>query len=107
MYSTYDEIVIVKLLTDITNTFQSSVFIVPHQAVDCCVQILKQENSQLKNRSELVTQCSTGPQVFINCAGFIRIDTNAFTDTSALTHTLIYMYNMYCIHQIHIRGLEG
>ncbi|CAI8018492.1 Transcription elongation factor SPT6 [Geodia barretti] len=45
------------------------------------LKILKQENSQLKNRSELVTQCSTGPQVFINCAGFIRIDTNAFTDT--------------------------
>ena len=44
------------------------------------VQILKQENSQLKNRSELVTQCSTGPQVFINCAGFIRIDTSAFND---------------------------
>ena len=54
----------------------------------CCVQILKQENSQLKNRSELVTQCSTGPQVFINCAGFIRIDTNAFTDTLVLMHGL-------------------
>lgn len=45
------------------------------------MKILKQENSQLQNRSQLVTQCSIGPQVFINCAGFLRIKTHLFTDT--------------------------
>lgn len=44
------------------------------------LKILKQENAQLQNRSQLVTQCSIGPQVFINCAGFIRINTTAFSE---------------------------
>jgi len=40
------------------------------------LQILKQETSRLESRSQLVTVCSLGPKVFMNCAGFIRI-TNA------------------------------
>lgn len=40
-------------------------------------QILKQNNSRLENRTQLVTMCHMGPKVFINCAGFIKIDTNA------------------------------
>ena len=43
-------------------------------------QILKQNNSRLENRTQLVTMCNMGPKVFINCAGFIRIDTTALGD---------------------------
>ena len=71
------------LLASISSGFNFYMLLtsLPHTCT-CIIlsQILKQENSQLQNRSQLVTQCSTGPQVFINCAGFIRIDTNAFSD---------------------------
>ena len=32
---------------------------------------------RLENRQQLVTSCHMGPKVFINCAGFIKIDTSA------------------------------
>ena len=35
----------------------------------------------LQNRSQLVTQCSIGPQVFINMAGFLRVNTAAYKET--------------------------
>ena len=44
------------------------------------VQILKQENAQLENRSQLVMQCSFGPHLFINCVGFIKIDNSNVSD---------------------------
>ena len=44
------------------------------------LQILKQEMFILQNRSQLVTQCSIGPQVFINSAGFLRINTAAYKE---------------------------
>ena len=46
--------------------------------VNVFLQILRQENIQLQNRSQLVTQCSIGPQVFINCAGFVKILSTTF-----------------------------
>ena len=36
----------------------------------------------MENRSQLVTVCGLGPQVFLNCAGFIKIDTAAISDTT-------------------------
>lgn len=45
-----------------------------------CVQILKQNNTRLENRTQLVTMCHMGPKVFINCAGFIKIDTASLGD---------------------------
>ncbi|ESO97932.1 hypothetical protein LOTGIDRAFT_103494 [Lottia gigantea] len=48
------------------------------------IKILKQNNSRLENRTQLVSLCHMGPKVFINCAGFIKIDTNSLghsTDT--------------------------
>ncbi|CAK9298521.1 unnamed protein product [Gordionus sp. m RMFG-2023] len=33
----------------------------------------------LQNRTQLVTMCSMGPKVFVNCAGFIKIDTTALS----------------------------
>lgn len=54
-------------------------------------QILKQNNNRLENRTQLVTMCHMGPKVFINCAGFIKIDTASLGDRSVscedLRHT--------------------
>ena len=44
------------------------------------LQILKQNNTRLENRTQLVTICHMGPKVFINCAGFIKIDTASLGD---------------------------
>lgn len=44
------------------------------------IKILKQTNQRLENRTQLVTTCHMGPKVFINCAGFTKIDTNALGD---------------------------
>ncbi|KAH9503861.1 Transcription elongation factor SPT6 [Bulinus truncatus] len=46
------------------------------------IKTLKQNNSRLENRTQLVSICDMGPKVFINCAGFIMIDTNQLGDTS-------------------------
>uniref|UniRef100_UPI00358E2347 transcription elongation factor SPT6 isoform X2 n=1 Tax=Myxine glutinosa TaxID=7769 RepID=UPI00358E2347 len=46
------------------------------------IKILKQNNQRLENRTQLVTTCHMGPTVFINCAGFIRIDTAALGDST-------------------------
>lgn len=44
------------------------------------IKLLKQTNRRLENRTMLVTHCHMGPKVFMNCAGFIKIDTNALGD---------------------------
>ena len=44
------------------------------------IQTLRQSSSRLENRTHLVTQYRMGPKVFINCAGFIKIDTNSISD---------------------------
>lgn len=46
------------------------------------VKILKQTNQRLENRTQLVTACHMGPRVFINCSGFIKIDTNSLGDST-------------------------
>ena len=46
------------------------------------LKILKQSNQRLENRTQLVTVCHMGPKVFINCAGFIKIDTNSLGDST-------------------------
>uniref|UniRef100_A0A8C5G0Y5 Transcription elongation factor spt6 n=1 Tax=Gouania willdenowi TaxID=441366 RepID=A0A8C5G0Y5_GOUWI len=46
------------------------------------VKILKQNNTRLENRTQLVTMCHMGPKVFINCAGFIKIDTASLGDST-------------------------
>uniref|UniRef100_A0A674NP27 SPT6 homolog, histone chaperone and transcription elongation factor n=1 Tax=Takifugu rubripes TaxID=31033 RepID=A0A674NP27_TAKRU len=45
------------------------------------LKILKQNNNRLENRTQLVTMCHMGPKVFINCAGFIKIDTASLGDS--------------------------
>uniref|UniRef100_A0A1B0BJV8 Transcription elongation factor SPT6 n=1 Tax=Glossina palpalis gambiensis TaxID=67801 RepID=A0A1B0BJV8_9MUSC len=46
------------------------------------VKILKQSNQRLENRTQLVTLCHLGPKVFINCSGFIKIDTSSLGDST-------------------------
>lgn len=46
------------------------------------LKILKQTNQRLENRTQLVTSCHMGPKVFINCSGFIKIDTNSLGDST-------------------------
>uniref|UniRef100_A0ABD2WU03 Transcription elongation factor SPT6 n=1 Tax=Trichogramma kaykai TaxID=54128 RepID=A0ABD2WU03_9HYME len=46
------------------------------------IKMLKQTNQRLENRTQLVTSCHMGPKVFVNCAGFIRIDTNSLGDST-------------------------
>nr|XP_014354517.1 PREDICTED: transcription elongation factor SPT6 isoform X2 [Latimeria chalumnae] len=46
------------------------------------LKILKQNNTRLENRTQLVTMCHMGPKVFINCAGFIKIDTTSLGDST-------------------------
>ncbi|XP_010894715.3 transcription elongation factor SPT6 [Esox lucius] len=46
------------------------------------LRVLKQNNTRLENRTQLVTMCHMGPKVFINCAGFIKIDTASLGDST-------------------------
>lgn len=46
------------------------------------IKLLKQTNQRLENRTQLVTNCHMGPKVFINSAGFIKIDTNSLGDST-------------------------
>lgn len=46
------------------------------------IKMLKQTNQRLENRTQLVTACHMGPKVFMNCAGFIKIDTNSLGDST-------------------------
>ena len=43
---------------------------------------------RLENRQQLVTSCHMGPKVFINCAGFIKIDTTALGDSEVYVEVL-------------------
>jgi len=45
-------------------------------------------NPRLENRQQLVTSCHMGPKVFINCAGFVKIDTSALGDSEQYIEVL-------------------
>lgn len=59
-----------------------------HVFLSLLIQILKQNNTRLENRTQLVTMCHMGPKVFINCAGFIKIDTASLGDRLVDTRLL-------------------
>ncbi|XP_065055474.1 transcription elongation factor SPT6-like isoform X4 [Rhopilema esculentum] len=44
------------------------------------IKKLKTQTTRLENRSQLVLTYGMGPQVFLNCAGFIKIDTSSIGD---------------------------
>ncbi|XP_018496136.1 LOW QUALITY PROTEIN: transcription elongation factor SPT6-like, partial [Galendromus occidentalis] len=54
------------------------------------IKTLKQSHSKLDSRTSLVTTLKLGPKVFLNCAGFIRIESGSFLDnnTSAYAEML-------------------
>ena len=45
------------------------------------LKILKQ-NTRLESQTQLVTMCHMGPKVFMNCAGFLKIDTASLGDST-------------------------
>lgn len=53
----------------------------PRKAQALIKVLKKQVDQKLENRAQLVTICNLGPKVFINCAGFIKIDTCTLKDT--------------------------
>ncbi|XP_023245993.1 transcription elongation factor SPT6 isoform X2 [Copidosoma floridanum] len=46
------------------------------------MKLLKQTNQRLENRSQLVTLHHMGPKIYINCAGFVKVDTNSLGDST-------------------------
>ena len=42
------------------------------------LQFLSRRNKKLVNRTQLVTELKMGPKLFVNCAGFIKIDVRSF-----------------------------
>ena len=45
-------------------------------------------SQRLENRNQLVLQCHMGPNIYVNCAGFIRIDTAALGDSDTYVEVL-------------------
>ena len=46
----------------------------------------KQQTALLENRTQLIQNCNIGKIVFINCAGFIKIDTTSLADLGTDTY---------------------
>lgn len=62
------------------------------------MQILKQNNTRLENRTQLVTMCHMGPKVFINCAGFIKIDTASLGDRLVPCRDVLHIQTFHIWH---------
>ena len=56
---------------------------------------LKRTNQRLENRTQLITSLHMGPTVFMNCAGFIKIDTDSLDDC---TETYVEVLDSTRIH---------
>ncbi|CAL8137322.1 unnamed protein product [Orchesella dallaii] len=65
----------------ISNLVQFTCGLGPRKAT-ALLKILKQNNQRLENRTQLITTCHMGPKIFINCSGFIKIDTNSLGDST-------------------------
>ncbi|KAH8266384.1 hypothetical protein KR038_000011 [Drosophila bunnanda] len=64
-----------------TNLLQYTCGLGPRKG-QALLKLLKQSNQRLENRTQLVTVCHLGPKVFINCSGFIKIDTSSLGDST-------------------------
>ncbi|KAI6199791.1 Suppressor of Ty 6-like protein [Aphelenchoides besseyi] len=53
------------------------------QKANHIMQLLKHKNEMLDARSKLVTWCNLGPTIFVNAAGFIRIDVEKVKDRTS------------------------
>jgi transcription elongation factor SPT6 len=65
--------------SSVSNLLQFVCGLGPRKAM-AILKTLKQANHRVENRSQLVTVCHMAPTVFINCAGFLKIDTNSLGD---------------------------
>ena len=52
------------------------------------IKQIKQNNQRLENRNQLVLTFHMGPKVYVNIAGFIKIDTTAFGDSDTYIEVL-------------------
>jgi len=59
----------------------------PRKAADI-IKKIKQSNTRLENRNNLVITYHMGPKVYVNVAGFVKIDTTAFGDSDAYIEAL-------------------
>lgn len=58
----------------------------PRKAAALLRTLKKQQTPILESRTQLIMNCKFGAKVFINCAGFIKIDTAQLTDTGTDTY---------------------
>eukprot|EP00058_Branchiostoma_floridae_P010371 XP_002595859.1 hypothetical protein BRAFLDRAFT_97125 [Branchiostoma floridae] len=72
-----------KILSFIGGGFSRGILLV--------IKVLKQNNARLENRNQLVMMCHMGPKVFMNCAGFIKIDTKSLGDSDTR------FFQCYCL----------
>ncbi|EFO98528.1 CRE-EMB-5 protein [Caenorhabditis remanei] len=62
-----------------TNMLQFTCGLGPRKAT-ALLKSIKANDNLIESRSKLVVGCKLGPKVFMNCAGFIRIDTHKVSD---------------------------
>ncbi|CAI2347402.1 unnamed protein product [Caenorhabditis sp. 36 PRJEB53466] len=62
-----------------TNMLQFTCGLGPRKAT-ALLKSIKANDNLIESRSKLVTGCKLGPKVFMNCAGFIRIDTHKVSE---------------------------
>ena len=81
--------------TQLISTLHPVLSLSPH------LQMLKQNNALIANRTQLVMLCQMGPKVFFNCAGFIKIDTAAMDNTTdSYVEVCCHSYRCcYCCHE--------
>jgi transcription elongation factor SPT6 len=60
----------------------------PRKGASLLKTLRSMSNPRLENRQQLVTSCHMGPKVFINCAGFVKIDTTALGDSEQYIEVL-------------------
>lgn len=62
-----------------TNMLQFACGLGPRKAT-ALLKSIKANDNLIESRAKLVTGCKLGPKVFMNCAGFIRIDTHKVSE---------------------------
>ena len=60
----------------------------PRKGANLLKTLRSMTQPRLENRQQLVTLCHMGPKVFINCAGFIKIDTSSLGDSDNYVEVL-------------------
>ena len=77
----------------VNHTFKSNLIqfvggLGPRKGMNLLKTLRGMTTPRLENRQQLVTTCHMGPKVFINCAGFIKIDTTTLGDSETYVEVL-------------------